>query len=73
MTWFYMVSHPIMTSNIFGKSPRPSNQGVLEARDDHSERKQHLSAYYGYGEIEHRSGTFFGKESPVGPRRKHYD
>lgn len=37
MTWFYMVSHLIMTLDPSGRPPRSSNQEVLEAQDDHIE------------------------------------
>lgn len=37
MTWFYRVSHPIMKTKTFGILFRPTNQEVLEAKDDHIE------------------------------------
>ena len=37
ITWFYGVSHPIMTPYTPGRSPRPSNQNILEARNDHTQ------------------------------------
>lgn len=37
MTWFYRVSHPIMTPNAPGRPLRPTNYEVLEAQDDHTE------------------------------------
>lgn len=37
MAWFYMVSHPIMTPYALGRPPRPANQEILEAQDNHTE------------------------------------
>lgn len=36
MTWFYKVSHLIMTPYTLRIPHKPSNQDVLEARDDHT-------------------------------------
>lgn len=37
MTWFYRVSHSIMTPYTPGRLPKPTNQEVLEAMDDNTE------------------------------------
>lgn len=37
MTWFYRVSHAIMTPNALERPPSSANQEVLEAWDDHNE------------------------------------
>lgn len=39
LTWFYKVSHSIMTPNVLGRSPRSSNHEVLKYMDDHAEDK----------------------------------
>lgn len=39
MTWFYNVSHPVMTPDAHGRPPRPAHEEILEneqARDDHA-------------------------------------
>lgn len=39
MTWFYSVSHPIMTSHAPGRPPRPALKEILEneqVRHDHA-------------------------------------
>lgn len=37
MTWFYWVSHPIMTPDASGRSHRPTKKEILEVHDEHSE------------------------------------
>lgn len=37
MTWFYTVSHPIMTPDVPEGPPRPVNLEELEVQDEHAE------------------------------------
>ena len=37
MTWFYKVSHTIMTSNASGEPPRSGNHEVLVVHDEQAE------------------------------------
>lgn len=37
MTWLYTMSHPIMTPGTSRRPHKPSNQEIMEARDDHTQ------------------------------------
>ena len=39
VTWFYTVSHPIMTLDALGRPPRPAHEDILDnqhTQDDHA-------------------------------------
>ncbi|XP_058762964.1 uncharacterized protein LOC131636367 [Vicia villosa] len=40
MTWLYRLSHPIITPDTLGEPPRPTNQEVLEIRDEQLENME---------------------------------
>ena len=44
MTWFYSVSHPIMTPNALERPSMPAHEEILkneQARDDHAQSKKY--------------------------------